>query len=54
MTGRVNIRASQDRDLPLLDAEMWEAPAHLTLEDCLDEIAAEFGCPDRRKREDEL
>jgi len=43
-----------DRGLPLLDAEMWEAPAHLTLEACLDEVAAEFGGPGRREREDEL
>ncbi len=54
MTRRVNPGAPQDRGLPLLDAEMWEAPAHLTLEDCLDEIAAEFGAPARREREDEL
>jgi hypothetical protein len=54
MTRRATSRAPQDRGLPLLDAEMWEAPAHLTLEDCLDEIAAEFGGPDRREREDEL
>lgn len=54
MSRRVNARAPQDRGLPLLDAEMWEAPAHLTLEDCLGEIAAEFGGPERREREDEL
>ena len=54
MTRRVNTRTLQDRGLPLLDAEMWEAPAHLTLEDCLDEIATEFGGPERRQREDEL
>ncbi|WP_370234926.1 hypothetical protein [Brevundimonas sp.] len=50
----MSTRAPQDRGLPLLDAEMWEAPAHLTLEDCLDEIAAEFGGPEQRQGEDEL
>jgi hypothetical protein len=54
MTRRANARVPQDRDLPLLDAEMWEAPAHLTLEDCLDEIAAGCGGPERREGEDAL
>ena len=53
MTRRVNTRAPQDRGLPLLDAEMWEAPARLSLEDCLDEIAGELGGPERNEREDE-
>lgn len=54
MSRRVEPRAGADRRLPLLDAEMWEAPAHLSLEACLDEIAAEFGGPDRREREEEF
>ena len=54
MTRRANARVPQDRDLPLLDAEMWEAPAHLTLADCLDEIAAGCGGPERREGEDAL
>lgn len=54
MSRRRDPQRGMDRGLPLLDAEMWEAPAHLTLEACLDEVAAEFGGPGRREREDEL
>lgn len=54
MSRRGKAGVPQDRGLPLLDAEMWEAPARLSLEDCLDEIAGELGGPERREREDEL
>jgi len=54
MSRRAEARPGADRGLPLLDAEMWEAPARLSLEDCLDEIAAELGGPERREREEEL
>ena len=54
MTRSVTARVPQDLDQPLLDAAMWEAPAHLTLEDCLDAIAAGCGGPERRESEDEL
>lgn len=54
MSRRLDPRAGVDRGLPLLDAEMWEAPDRLSLEDCRDEIAAGFGGPERCEREDEL
>lgn len=54
MRRRVDTRTGGPRGLPLLDAEMWEAPARLSLEACLEEIAADFGGPEREEREGEL
>ncbi|MFW2343559.1 hypothetical protein [Brevundimonas sp.] len=54
MSRRGKAGVPQDRGLPLLDAEMWEAPSRLSMEDCLDEIAAGLGGADQREREDEL
>ena len=45
-------RRQRALNLPVLDAEMWEAPDHLSHRDCLEEIAGDL-CGSERDREDD-
>ena len=52
MSGR-DQRRYRALNLPVLDAEMWEAPERLSHRDCLEEIAGDLRSPDRDREDDQ-
>jgi hypothetical protein len=54
MRRRKDPERRSEHGIPLLDAEMWDAPARLSREDCLEEIATDLGGCDRPQEEDTL